>query len=285
MGACFSCVDTVAQTAIPIFADTGPNLNIIPLADQPHLLDLPLNGVSVMSSHNSYIRTFQHGGESSVDALRISLDRGARFLELDVYRDPANPHNVFVAHGKEELPTDILTTTRLPLAAAFAAIAAHAFTRTNDPLFIALELNVHNDEAACDTIASLIDINFGPRLLAQPLTPTTSLRALLDKVVFMTGGGVAGTNLPSRISVSWNAEFQNISSETPATNIDGSGNCIRVYPAGDIKGALSLNFNPIPYLMRGATFVALNVCTADTHMDYYATWFAHSSFVKKPQLT
>lgn len=269
---------------LPLYADTGPNLRIIPLTDQPHLLDLPLNQVSVMSSHNSYIRTLQHLGESSAEAIHVALNRGARALELDVYRDPADPRNVFVAHGKEESPHDILTTTRLSLDTAFAAIATHAFARTSDPLFIALELNVHSDVSACDAVAALIDRHFASRLLHGPLQSSTPLRSLLDKVIFMSGGGVAGAALASRINVQWDAEFQNIPSSVSPHSIDGSGTCIRVYPAGDIKGALSLNFNPIPYLMHGATFVALNVCTSDIYMNYYETWFANSSFVKKPNL-
>ena len=284
MGACFSAVNS-AVSPLSIYAPTGPNTNIIPLVDQPHLLNLPLSAVAVMSSHNSYIRTFQHVGESSTEALQIALDHGCRFLELDVYRDPAKPEQVFVAHGKEELPEDILTTTRLPLDEAFRFIASHAFVRTNDPLFIALELNVHNNATACDAIADLIDRHFASRLLRDPFTPAASLRSLLDKVIFFSGGGAAGPRLPSLINTQWSEAFQNIPSLVPAASINGTDNCIRVYPAGDIKGALSLNFNPIPYLMRGATFVALNVCTSDTPMDYYVTWFGTSSFIKKPALT
>lgn len=284
MGICFSVVNT-AVSPLSLYASAGANTKIIPLAEQPHLLDLPLSAVAVMSSHNSYIRTLQHAGESSTEALEISLDRGCRFLELDIYRDPVNPASVFVAHGKEELPNDILTTTCLSLDGAFRTIASHAFHHTNDPLFIALELNVHNDTVACDAIADLIDRHFGPRLLRDPLTPAIPLRALLNKVVFFSGGGAAGLRLPARINSQWSEAFQNIASSTPADSIDGTGNCIRVYPEGDIKGALSLNFNPVPYLMRGATFVALNVCTSDMAMNYYSTWFAVSSFVKKPALT
>ena len=284
MGVCFSAVNNVVLP-LSLYASAGPNTNIIPLADQPHLLDLPLSAVAVMSSHNSYIRTLQHAGESSTNALQIALDRGCRFLELDIYRDPAKPECVFVAHGKEELPEDILTTTRLPLAEAFRFIASHAFSRTNDPLFIALEINVHNDTVACDAIADLIDHHFGSHLLHDPLTPSVPLRALLNKVVFFSGGGATGLRLPARINSQWSEAFQNIASSTPPSTINGADNCIRVYPEGDIKGALSLNFNPVPYLMRGATFVALNVCTSDTPMDHYATWFAASSFVKKPALT
>lgn len=274
-----------AVLPLSLYAPRGPNMRIIPLEDQPHLLDLPLSAVSVMSSHNSYIRTLQHVGESSTDALQIALDSGCRFLELDIYRDPAKPESVFVAHGKEELPDDILTTTRLPLDEAFRFIASHAFARTNDPLFIALELNVHSDATACDAIADLIDRHFASRLLRDPLTSAIPLRTLLDKVIFFSGGGAAGSRLPARINTQWSEAFQNISSSTPTGSINGTSNCIRVYPAGDIKGALSLNFNPIPYLMRGATFVAMNVCTSDTPMDYYVMWFASSSFVKKPALT
>jgi hypothetical protein len=285
MGTCFSCIDKTLVQTVPQFTPieiTQRKSAIIPLQDQPHLLDLTLCEVSVMTSHNSYIRTLQHLGESSISALQTVLDFGARCIELDIYRDKRTG-GVFVAHGKEEVPDDIITTTKLDLSVALDYLSIKAFERTEDPLFIALELLVHNEQAACDRIADLLTTYFGARLFRGTLTGGTRLRDLVGKVVLLSGGGAAAPGrLSSMIHTQWSDIFQNVSSETaPETLRGGVGTCIRVYPAGTLAGALSLNFNPVPYLYNGATFVALNMCTRDEHMTMYTTWFANSSFVKK----
>lgn len=275
MGCCLS------TPIIPLFADIGPNTHLVPLEDQPYLLDLPLHDVTIMSSHNSYIRTLQHIGESSIDALKIVLDRGARCIELDVYRD-LTTNKIFVAHGKEELPCDIITTTRLPFEDAIKFIMSYAFLRTNDPLFIALEMNVHNERIPCDTIADIIESYAKDKLYTEPLSGSTPLRDLLGKVIFMNGGGVNSDRLSNIMHVQWNSIFQNVASNVVPETLNGKETCIRVYPDGDLRGALSMNFDPLPFLKAGATFVALNMCTNDEHMRTYAEWFAKSSIMKKP---
>jgi hypothetical protein len=282
MGTCFSYVDKTLTQTLPQFSEnaekTSPRKKtLIPIADQSHLLDLSLCEVSVMSSHNSYIRTLQHFGESSTDAIQIALNRGARMLELDVYRDR---EGVFVAHGKEGTPNDIITTTRLELGVALEFISRKAFANTNDPLFIALELLVHNEEPACNQIADLLTLHLGSRLYTGKLTGETKLRELVGKVVLFSGGGSVG-RLASMIHTQWSDIFQNVSSDTAPDLLRGKGTCIRVYPAGNLLGALSANFNPVNYLLHGATFVALNVCMTDEHMATYISWFAQSSFMKK----
>jgi hypothetical protein len=283
MGACFSCISKSVSIA-PLFADIAvitPQAPRVPIVQQPALLDAPLSSVTVMSSHNSYIRTFQHLGESSTEALQIVLNRGARCIELDVYRDPLTK-DVFVAHGKEELPHDIITTTQLPFDNAIQFITSRAFANTSDPLFIALELNVHSDPIACDRIADILHRNMDPIMYTGTLTPNTPLRDLVGKVVILTGGGVGSPALQRTIHAQWSATFPNAPSSIDPVPIQPTTTCTRIYPAGNIQGALSLNFNPIPFLDRGATFVAMNMCTDDEHMRTYSAWFAESSIRKKP---
>jgi hypothetical protein len=275
MGCCLSA------NIVPIYAESGPNTKLISLEDQPDLIDLPLHNVSIMSSHNTYIRTLQHIGESSLDALRIVLDRGARCIELDIYRD-LDTNNIFVAHGKENIPRDIITTTCLPLEDALKFIMSYAFIRTNDPLFIALEMNVHNERIACDNVANILERYIDGRLYRGHLTGNTILRDLLGKVVLMTGGGVNSERLSNMIHTQWNEVFQNVASNVVPESLNGNETCIRVYPDGDLRGALSMNFDPLPFLRAGATFVALNMCTNDNNMRAYIEWFSKSSIMKKP---
>ena len=278
MGCCFSVVDAAAVALVPVYKDHGPR-PLRSIEEQPELLDLPLSAVAVMSSHNSYIRTLQHMSESTTEGIRIALECGCRCLELDVYRDGSE---VFVAHGKEEKPHDIITTTKLPLATALQYIARTAWARTNDPLFLALELNVHSEAASSDSIGRELIAAFGNCLYTGPLDGAVRLRELVGRIVLMCGGGAGGSLLPLLMNVSWNTVFQNIPSVARPDTLDGSGTAIRVYPAGDFRGALSLNFDPIPFLKAGATFCALNVACDDDAMRAYEAWFATSSFVRKP---
>ena len=275
MGCCFSAV---AIAIAPIYNDTGPRI-MKPLEEQPELLDLPISAVSIMSSHNSYIRTLQHMSESTTEGIRIALERGCRCLELDIYRDGAD---IFIAHGKEDMPHDILTTTRLPFTTALSFIASNAWSHTTDPLFLALELNVHSEAEACNTIGREIVAAFGNRLYSGPADGNILMRNLLGRIVLMSGGGVGGFLLPLLMTVNWNSVFQNIPSSSLPETLDGSGTVIRVYPEGDFRGALSMNFDPIPFLKAGATFCALNICTGDDAMRAYLGWFATTSFVRKP---
>lgn len=279
MGCFFSCVNDVAVAVAPVYKDVRYRRPLKSLAEQPDLLDLPLSAVSVMASHNIYIQTLQHMSESTVDGIRIALNLGCRCLELDVYRDGSE---VFVAHGKEELPNDIITTTHLPIADALQYIGKNAWTHTSDPLFLTLELNVHGEAEASNILARELLAAFGSRLYTGPLDGSVRLRDLLGRIILICGGGVGGSLLPLLMNISWNSVFQNIPSVVDPTSLNGSGTVIRIYPAGDFRGTLSLNFDPIPFLKAGATFCALNVCCDDDAMRAVLDWYATSSFVRKP---
>jgi hypothetical protein len=207
MGCVFSCTDCLASQC-PCYSGIPEPQNKTQIADQVDLLNKPLNKVSVMSSHNSYIHTLQIGSVSSTKGLEIALAKGARCLELDLFREEANPADVFVAHGQEKTP-DLLVTTKMPLAEAFEYIADNAFTKTSDPLFIALEINCHKSEAACNSIAYLIEQYFANRLYKEKLDPGVQLRNLIGKVIFIHGGGAVGDRLNGLVNGEWGAALQN----------------------------------------------------------------------------
>jgi hypothetical protein len=280
MACFFSCFDWLTAHLNPLYIDGPHNPFRVSLEQQPELLDLSLNSVAIMTSHNSYIRTFQHGTRATTDGLERALHCGARCLELDVYREPTDPTVLFVAHGQEGTPRDLITTTKLPLRSAFEFLAQHAFEHTSDPLFLALELNMHSDLAACGALADEIERCFANRLYKGTVTPATPLRELVGRVVLMAGGGSGSCDrLNGLLHVRWGMSFPNRSSqEAVPARYEG---CPRIYPAGDVRGAFSLNFDPIPYLNAGATFVAMNLCTNDAGMQAYVRRFARSSFIRK----
>jgi hypothetical protein len=248
--------------------------------------DARLRDIVVYSSHNSYIRTFQIGSEANTEAIHIALAKGARCLELDIFREPDAPTDVFVAHGQQNADggkADLLGTTKLPLREALAFIAANAWTTTSNPLFLALEVNVHDDTVACDAISDIITSTFSPERLLPPgekITPSTPVRSLLNKVVFLTGGGIPpSSKLNNQINVVWSADFQNAPHKNTQETLLFTQSVVRIYPAGDVNGTLSLNFDPLPFLQKGATFVSMNVCTNDAHMRSYDEYFGKSSIL------
>jgi hypothetical protein len=231
-----------------------------------------------MSSHNSYIHTLQIGSVSSTKGLEIALAKGARCLELDLFREEANPAIVFVAHGQEKTP-DLLVTTKMPLAEAFEYIANNAFIKTSDPLFIALEINCHKSEAACNSIAYLIEQYFGNRLYKEKLDPGVQLRNLIGKVIFIHGGGAVGDRLNGLVNGEWGAALQNAPCTIDPSQLAFGSSVVRIYPVGLESDVLSSNYDPLPMLEKGATFVAMNVCTQDYQLQVYENHFKSSSFV------
>lgn len=277
MGALFSCFNSYCIN-YKLFAEDKSKRKLLSIEEQPELLIQPLNAVSIMSSHNSYVRTLQYMGAASTDGLRIALNKGARFLELDVFREKNDATKLFIAHGEEETPNDLLATTKLPLKDALDYIAKNAFVNTTDPLFLALELNMHSDARSCDALADELKFFFGSRLYNGKIFEYTPLIDLIGKVVLFSGNGTGGTKLDNLIHIKWNASFafQNIPSSQPIeSKID---RCVRVYPDGYTQGLLSLNYDPIPFLKAGVNYAAMNLCTNDSHTQAYEEWFGDSSF-------
>lgn len=280
LGKCFSCIDNTLAL-LPQFNHSTSNATrqLYQIENIQDISDLTLREVSIMSSHNTYIRTIQHLSKSTVKGIDIALKLGSRCIELDIYRHK-NTNSVYVAHGKPS-DTDIITTTHLALSDAFKYIKENAFKYTSDPLFIALELNIHNEESASDIIADLIQEYFGDIIYNQSVTLDTKIKDLTGKVVFMSGGGSKG-KLSSLIHIQWSDIFPNLASDVSPLSFDGRNTCARIYPVGSFKNALSNNFDSIPFLKSGATFVAMNVARNDIHMKNYIRYFLKSSFVKKP---
>jgi len=286
MGNCVSCLKCFTATTAesPLFDDVAFRRTLTPIESNPAFQDARLCDVVIYSSHNSYIRTFQVGSTSSTDALNIALQRGARCLELDVFREPSAQWQVFVAHGQQKPDgNDLLGTSKLPLKDALTFLASNAWTNTSDPLFVALEINVHNNTIACDAIANMIINAFAPEQLLPPgqkITPTTRIQSLCNKVVFISGGGVSPlSKLNNYINAVWSTEFQNTHHMDTQETLRFTQGVVRIYPLGDVKGTLSLNYDPLPFLQKGATFVSMNVCTNDKHMVSYDNYFGNASIL------
>jgi hypothetical protein len=266
MGQCYSAQNFVDQPLLGI-------------SEQPKLLGAKLQDVVIMTSHNSYLESFQIFGSATLRALDLVLKRGARCLELDIYRESKHPTQLYIAHGKEDSPEDFMVSTKLLCVDGLEFLAKNAFVRNDDPLFLCLELNVHENEQACNMLADLLVFIFGERLFIGKLTAQTPLKNLLGRVIVLTGSGIAGQKLEKVINSRWGELFQNVPSSVPVKSI--ASPLTRVYPQGLLSDTVGLNFDGLPYLKYGVTFVAMNFCTVDNNLTKYLSWFGNSSFKLK----
>jgi len=278
MGCIFSCTDCLASQC-PCYSGIPEYQNKTQIADQPELLNKSLNKVSVMTSHNTYIHTLQVGSVSSTRGIEIALAKGARCIELDLFREENKPETVFIAHGQEKEGKNLLGTTKLPLQDALEYISLHAFNKTSDPLFIALEVNCARNETSCNTIAYLFEQYLATRLYKGKLDPGVLLKDLVGKVILIHGGGVVGERLNNLVNEEWGAALQNAPCAIDPSQLAFGSSAVRVYPVGFESDVLSSNYDPLPMLTKGATFVAMNVCTQDQYLQVYENYFKKSSFI------
>jgi hypothetical protein len=280
MGCLFSCIDCCVQ---PFYRNNQQLRPKTPIANSPALLNTPLNKVSILSSHNSFLHTLQVASVSSTRGIDIALKKGARCIELDLFREEGKPTEIYVAHGQEKTP-DIIGTTKMPLQDALEFIAANAFATTYDPLFIALQINCHREQAACDTIAYMLRTYFGDRLYKGRINPNILLKDLVGKIVLIHSGGM-GDELLGTVNEEWGSTFQNAPYTIGVDSLAIGSSAVRIYPTGRSSDILSTNYDAMPMLRAGATFVAMNLCTNDEHLATYEAYFADSSFVVRATMS
>ena len=121
-------------------------------------LDAPLSSYFISSSHNTYLEGGQWKGDSTVEGYVRALLRGARCVELDCWDGPSGQPQV--THGHT-------LTSRVPLDDVVAAIAQYAFVSSPYPLILSLE--VHNDLAQQEVLASILRTQLGDMLVTAPL--------------------------------------------------------------------------------------------------------------------
>ena len=111
---------------------------------------------------------------------------------------------------------------------------------------------------------------------------------LVGKIVLFSGTGIGSSKLEKLIHVKWNSIFKNLPSSQPIqfpnTNNEKFSGCVRIYPDSYSQGLMSLNYDPIPFLHAGASFVSLNISTDDQHFREYENIFATSSFILKSNM-
>ena len=215
------------------------------------LLEHTLKEFKIASSHNTYIPCNQNLDIASKIAIKRAILLGCRVIELDLFINQSDS-NPLITHGVEgdTVEDDIYTTSTLNFTEVCREINNYAFKKTDDPLIITLELNTHSNEYTNNKTANILKNIFGDKLLKKDNNRSIgdyTLKELMGKVIILSGGGVSG-ELKDIINNTWYDEkLQNISSNTEITdeliNFNKTG-ITRVYPAGNIGGNFSRNFDP-----------------------------------------
>ncbi|KAG8714913.1 hypothetical protein FRC11_006506 [Ceratobasidium sp. 423] len=119
----------------------------------------PLNEYYISSSHNTYLVGHQLYGASTVDGYRNVLLRGCRSVEIDVWDGEKGEPAVF--HG-------YTLTKEVPFRDVCRAIKENAFTTSELPVIISLE--VHASNAQQEKIVSIMKEELGNYLVSERLS-------------------------------------------------------------------------------------------------------------------
>jgi phosphatidylinositol phospholipase C, delta len=127
-------------------------------------LDRPLNEYFISSSHNTYLLGRQVAGQSSTEAYITALSKGCRCIEIDCW-DGADGKPV-VNHGRT-------LTTSVLFADCIKVINEYAFTASEYPLIISLEVHTNPEQQAAMT--DIMKTTFGDKLVLEPLEADSSV--------------------------------------------------------------------------------------------------------------
>ena len=252
---------------------------------KPHLLDKPLHEFYISTSHNTYLPCHQNIDISSIEAIKNALRLGARVIELDVYATnniglKDNDYTPVVAHGKEYKYGDIFTTSFITFEESIKTIAEFAQT-TSDPIWITLELNTNKLVKTQIKMREILLKYFGNKIInSTTMLSNDPIKNLLNKIILTSGDGLVSPLEDIVISYINYPYLKNTDhKDTNLKNKNSLGIIHRVYPAGDIQGHFSYNFDPEPLWKNRYQLVALNFQKLDNNLNKNLSMFNKCSFV------
>ena len=276
---------------------------------KPHLLNMPFNEFIISTSHNTYIPCLQNFDVVSVDAIKNALMLGARVIELDVYAKNNVIKNddsyiPIVAHGiesplvKKGYSRDIFTTSYIYFEDCIKTISEFA-NQTSDPIWIDLEINTNKIPQTQQKMKDILVKYFGKKLLNNELNKINHftkepIKNLLNKIIITSCKPKSEiinkvSNIPNELSTVINSYrggyYRNTENkDKKLININPSGIIQRIYPAGNLLGHFSYNYDPEPFWKNKYQLVALNFQTYDEHLIKNMTMFKYCSFVHFSEL-
>lgn len=272
----FSLNDCLCYVRNQLLTDKITSIELI----KPHLLDKPLHEFYISTSHNTYLPCHQNIDISSIDAIKNALQLGARVIELDVYAKnniglTDDDYTPVVAHGMEYKYGDIFTTSFITFEECIKTIAEFAQT-TSDPIWITLELNTNKLVKTQIKMREILLKYFENKIInSTTKLNNIPIKNVLNKIILTCGGGITP---PLEDIV--NPYLKNTyHKDSNLKNNNLTGIIHRVYPAGDIQGHFSYNFDPEPLWKNKYQLVALNFQKLDDNLNKNLSMFNKCSFV------
>jgi len=265
-----------------------------------------LSNFYVASSYKSCVGTRHKFDYVSTDILEHVLKAGARFVWLDIFNETMEKNtSPVVSSGSEEGEWQYTLNTIL-FEDCCKTIKDIAFVsgevdNYNDPLFLALNLNVNRNINTLNKIKDIIFNTFENILLPYKYSYTQKnlgqikISDLLGKIVILASTGFEDTELEELINYSWDKEyirlinFKNIIDDQNPDVIKMDKEELQNYNNNNLSIVLpednsinSINYDPNLGWNSGCQFVCMNYQILDKKMDSYITKFKTSSFINKP---
>jgi hypothetical protein len=193
---------------------------------------------------------------------------------------------------------DIFTTSFITFEECIKTIAEFAQT-TSDPIWITLELNTNKLVKTQIKMREILLKYFENKIInSTTMLSNTPIKKLLNKIILTSGGGFASDNrvnsengITSGDRIMSQLEDIVISyvkypylkntdhKDGNLKNNNSTGIIHRVYPAGDIQGHFSYNFDPEPLWKNKYQLIALNFQKLDDNLNKNLSMFNKCSFV------
>jgi hypothetical protein len=274
-------------------------LVITHLSDNKEIMkgDFRLCDFYIASSYRSYLPGYQYFDIASKEMLRILLECGCRYIDLDIFpssfcRD-ANP---VVVSGKEVGLWNF--SNSIPLEECLKIIKLYSFSNKvsvniREPLFIYLNITANENYLLLKKVADLVDKYFGSRLVDNSkyknYFPQIPIKKLFGRVVILCNSRFKGSPMSEIINMSVEDNYmRSLNSDQVSDNFDkrelteyNKRNITRVYPV--YSGRSSENYNMSNAWLCGCQIVAINYQTSDQFLEFYLDFFGGAPMKLKPE--
>jgi len=298
------------------------------MRDQKNNIEMELSKKGIDNIHNLKLSEFhvassfrtcfsQDHTYCSTQILKKILNLGVRFLWFDVFTETLDEDAIpIVGHGIEK-GSWINSLNYVKFDDVCKTIKDNAFDNGKvpnyeDPLIIALNLNVNNNKYVLEKIQKILTKWLSPKMLdskygfQQKNIGDIPISNLMGKVIIFSSGGYYGSSLEEIINYSWDKEklriiehqsidptvserdFVKIEKEE-LKNFNNSGLSIVVssldskYNVPGLSFAKSVKNYDTQYAFKsGCQFICINYTdTSNEIISPYIDKFTHSSFVPK----
>lgn len=246
----------------------------------------------ICSSAKSYLSGRQYFDYVSKQMFFQNIKFGARYVELDLFEN--NKGNIVVSNGLFN-GNWRLTMNEIFFEDFCREIPTKVFNKEytsnfQDPFIIFLGLNLPKKKM--NLVAKIIEEFMDKSLLSKKYVVSgkenlfkLKLKDLMGKIIFITDGKIANTNLLNYIHLRVGSKVRKISysqlllEDKERLKEFNKHHITIVTPDPDIS---SMNYNPEPAFDTGCQIISLNFQYVSDHMKAYLSKFREKSFLLKP---